>query len=239
MSDQFETRIRSFVVELLDDPPTAPPFPRPGVVVIDGRTTTGSTMTDTKTRPTPMKPAPSRRRGLGIAAAAFAAIVVAIVATVALTNGDDAVPAVATTSTTVADATTTSEATTTTAADLPTADALVGARADVTGPFGSRPDVVHFEADGTYRVVDQFRTGDTGTYTIEGDVISFESGPTDEVQWAYNDAHLRVVDDCQGVVGQYSVIFTSPTAFKLEVISDACKPRLSGANNTEFEISEG
>jgi hypothetical protein len=146
------------------------------------------------------------------------------------------VPAVDTTPTTAAVASTT---TTTAAVELPTADALIGVRADVTGPFGSRPDVVHFEADGTYRVVDESRTGDAGTYEIDGDTLSFESGPTDEVQWAFNDAHIRVVDDCQGIVGQYTVVFQSPTTFKLEVISDACKPRLSGANNTEFEIAEG
>ena len=32
MNDRSEDRIRAFVVELLNDPPEAPPFPDPNVV---------------------------------------------------------------------------------------------------------------------------------------------------------------------------------------------------------------
>lgn len=80
MRDPLDTRIGAFVVELLDDPPAAPPFPHPDAVVISGdRTERRKTMATTDRR----EPA-TRQRGLLVAAMGFAAVLLVGLAVVLL-----------------------------------------------------------------------------------------------------------------------------------------------------------
>jgi hypothetical protein len=76
MNDPIDTRIKSFVVELLDDPPPTPPLPK---------------QADSATQP------PRRSRGPAIAAAAFAAIVIVGGVFGVLNRSSDGDPDVATT----------------------------------------------------------------------------------------------------------------------------------------------
>ena len=84
MTERLDSRIRAFVVELVDDPPEAPPFPHSDVVVIRGdrshrRRAMESTPTTTQRR-TPWW------RGPRVALAVAAAIVVVAVATFAIAS---------------------------------------------------------------------------------------------------------------------------------------------------------
>lgn len=177
-----------------------------------------------------------RRRGPTIAAATFAAIAVAVVAIAVILNaGDDSPP----TATTVAE----TQPTATTIADPePVLDPSLGAAIVVGGRWnvpgdqpGSAPDTIEFDSDGTYRVTDSLGLVDTGVYTTDGETITFESDPTDEVQWVRNDAFLRSTDPCEGVVGEYRVAFEEPGRIILRVISDGCPPRVSVANRLQLE----
>ncbi len=84
MSDRLDSRIRAFVVELVDDPPEAPPFPHSDVVVIRGdRSHRRRAM---ETTPTTTEPRTPWWRGPRVALAVTAAIVVVAVATFAIAS---------------------------------------------------------------------------------------------------------------------------------------------------------
>jgi hypothetical protein len=90
MSSPLDDRIRSFVVELLDDPPPAPPFPHQDTVVISDRRTGRERMTDTKISSASTERS-RRLRGPIAAVAAFAAVLVVALAAVVVPDllGDD------------------------------------------------------------------------------------------------------------------------------------------------------
>ncbi len=90
MSDRLDSRIRAFVVELVDDPPQAPPFPHSEVVVIRGdrshRRRAMETMSPKTEQRTPWWRGP--RVALGVVATT-AVVVLAVVAVVSLTGSND------------------------------------------------------------------------------------------------------------------------------------------------------
>jgi hypothetical protein len=108
----------------------------------------------------------------------------------------------------------------------------------VDGRSFSRPTKIEIADDGTYRVFDAGRPVDTGVTTTNADVITFQSAPTDEVTWVQNDVFLRVTDSCEGVVGEYQVVFATPSRVTLQVISDGCPPRVGVANGLQLEPAQ-
>ncbi len=90
MTDRLDSRIRAFVVELVDNPPEAPPFPHSDVVVIRGdrshRRRAMETMSPKTEQRTPWWRGP--RVALGVVSTT-AVVVLAIVAVVSLTGSND------------------------------------------------------------------------------------------------------------------------------------------------------
>lgn len=239
MSDRHDARIRAFVVELLNDPPEAPPFPRPDMVVVEAdRSDRRELVTDTETRNQETRH-PRWWRGPIVAAGAFGVVVaVAVVALVATALLD--APEAGTSSEEVAAAD--GEAT-----ELDVPELVINSEdgaATLRGTTGtvvdgiaiSRPDAIEFGSDGTYRVIDGGNAVDTGVYTTDGDSISFESAPTDEVLWVRNDAVLRVAHTCEGFVGEYRLIFQGGHQVGLEAVWDECPTRTAIANGLELEV---
>jgi hypothetical protein len=90
MTDRLDSRIRAFVVELVDDPPAAPPFPHSDVVVIRGDRSQRRRAMETTTTTKPRTP---WWRGPRVAWVAFlgtvaVAAVVAVVAIVLATDSN-------------------------------------------------------------------------------------------------------------------------------------------------------
>lgn len=232
MSD-LDARVRSFVVELLDDPPEPPPFPYPGVVVITGdHSQRRKRMIDTKTKQEIDPQQRKRWLGPAVAAATFAVIVILVGAIFAINNAADDMAPVADAgvdqSTTGAPVETEAPTVVIDAGNL--AAALPGRWDSVDGRAASRPDVLVFGEDGTYAVIDQLRTVDTGVYSVEGDVIAFEADPTDEVLWIFNDMFLRTPRSCEGMIGEYRMVVTEQSRLTLEAVWDECEPRITYAN---------
>ena len=249
MTDRSEDKVRAFVIELLNDPPQAPPFPDPSVVVIKGdRSTRRELMTDTRTRE-PGAPAKKRSRGPLVAVGAFAAVLVVAISAFVLTTvfDGDSEPEVA----------------------APVGPAsLPGNAWSVTGGLAAqRPDRLEFDQDGIFRVVgsglelDQdgnfrvvgsSRTLDTGTYQIADDVISFVSVASDPIPgkqagvvwWdqtcqgpeGTGGGCMGPVHFCEGLVGDYRIVFDGLTRFTLGVVFDECIPRVTVANGLQLEL---
>lgn len=213
MNDPFDIRIRSFVVELLDDPPEPPPFPDPHAPVIEAD---GGRPVSRSARRQPG--GHGRRRGPLTAGVAFAAVLVVAGAAAMLSRMGER-------------------------SDVDAGsgvEAVVGRVATVVdGVSFSRPQSIAFGEDGSYRVVDNGRIVNTGSYTTRDLSVEFVTDPTDEVTWVDNPVFLRVTDPCSGVVGRYRVVFESATRFRLDVISDACGPRVGVANGLVLEIATG
>ena len=177
---------------------------------------------------------PPRRRWNGplIAAAAFALVIVVGVAGLLITNRDGGTDP-ANRGTTVAPTT-----------EAPSIDTTLGAAAligrnwtVVDGIAFSRPTAIEFGGDGSYQVFDGLPVA-RGQATTDGDVLTFEAAPTDEVTWVQNDAFIRVTDSCEGIVGQYRVVFTGAAQVTLEVISDGCRTRIGVANGLVLEPAQ-
>jgi hypothetical protein len=237
MSDRLDGRIRAFVVELLDDPPEAPPFPRPDMVVVKSdRSDRREPVTDTQTKK-PDTSRPRRWRGPLVALGAFVVVVaVAGAGLVALAMRDGSEP--------VADdvAVTGTEAVTSTEVVISSEDgaaALVGTTAEVVGGAAiGLPDSIEFGPDGTYRVVHGV-TLDTGVYVTDGDSISFESDPTEEVLWVRKSSaaiNPQPAHTCEGFVGEYQVVFQGGNRVTLEAVWDECPTRITIANGLELEL---
>jgi hypothetical protein len=176
-----------------------------------------------------VKPPRPRWNGPLIAAAAFALVIVIGVAALLLTNQNDgtdpANPGTTEAPTTEVPAIETSQG----------AAALIGRNWTVVGGISfSRPNSIEFDADGNYRVFDGLQVA-AGQSTTDGEVITFEAAPTDEVGWVRNEVFLRSTNSCEGVVGQYRVVFTGTEQATLEVISDGCPPRVGVANGLVLE----
>ena len=103
---------------------------------------------------------------------------------------------------------------------------------------------------GTFAVEDGGFDVDNGTYTIAGDQISFTSewveghGPLDYgVIWARpacpdcNANPIMRTDKCEGVVGDYTLLFETPGTFSFRVINDECLLRTYVANGMELRLS--
>lgn len=223
MSDRDDARLKTFAAELVADPPEPPQFPHPDVVFVGTHTRRGEHVTDTKTNTPSQKP--TRSRGPIIALAAFVAVVVigggALLINAALDEGTEpATDSVAesSTSTTVAVFTDASEITGTTGE-------VVGGRA------GSLPTAVEFHDDGTYGVKDNLGMPlDKGTYTAQGETVTFESDASDDVLWVSNDVHLRIKANCEGMVGEYQAAFDAEGQMTLTVVWDECPTRVTAAN---------
>ncbi|MGI9584140.1 MAG: hypothetical protein ACR2N7_00950 [Acidimicrobiia bacterium] len=229
MSDRTDARMKAFVSELVADPPQPPTFPRPDLVVVGAEHATGDdTMTDTKTRTNPKS---SKSMGPLVAAAAFVAIALVGGAVLLVNAGGDDVPAASE----PAAATTVVEAT----VQITDVSAIVGTKAVVVdAPTSASPTAVEFGADGTYRVT-EFGLGlDSGTYTAEGETVTFVSSPSDDVLWASNNEMLRPRVTCDHIVGEYTATFDSDNLMTLTVVSDACSPRLVAANGTVMRLAE-
>lgn len=230
MSDRTDVRMKAFVAELVTDPPEPPPFPRADVVVVGPRySTKGDTVTDTKTDTTPKQ---TKARGPLVAAATFAAIVL-VGGAVLLTNtdsDDEPVSAVPVVETTVPE----------TVIQIVDAAAIVGTTGDVVdGLATARPAEVEFDVDGTYRVKEFGRTLDTGTYTAEGDTVTFESSPSDDVLWVSNTEMLRPpITGCDDIVGEYTATFDTENLLTLTVVWDDCPPRIVVANGLVMRLTQ-
>ncbi len=170
-------------------------------------------------------------------AAAAAAVVVILGGVALLQSGDDgAAPPVASEPETTAPAALTPDA-------LPGNDFRV-----VSGTNQDLPERLAFGEDGTFTVSDRGGfTTDTGTYTIDGDRITFTSvweegrGPDDYgVIWAYpvcpgcNYNVTMRTDKCEGVVGEYRLVFDTPGTFSLDLVNDACLLRNYVAKGLEL-----
>lgn len=187
--------------------------------------------------PTPRPPA--RKRWLVPALAGAATVIIAVVVAVSLLSGDDQ-PDV----TNEAPVTTTVAPPTTVASGPEGAASLIGTTGRVTdGLSFSRPDAIHFSEDGTFQVELNGDTIDNGTYQIEGDLITFISEPPEPV-WQMPDCSgdncfIDVVYNCEGIAGQYQVIFQETTSFTLEVVNDTCAPRTLVARGLQMELLTG
>lgn len=237
MSDRLDARIRAFVVEMLDDPPEAPPFPHPDMVVVNGdRSQRRGTVTETKTEDRATRSRQSR--GLLVAVGAFVVVaVIGIAALLAATVFDDPQSEVAGEDGTSLEGTVSEESTVNPEEG---AAALVGTTGTVVGgDAGTLPDSIEFAADGTFRVFDRGIAVDTGTYTTAGESINFESAPTEEVMWVNNDAFLRVAHTCEGFIGEYHVAFSGGNLVTLEAMWDECPNRVTVANGLELELATG
>lgn len=186
-----------------------------------------------------------RWRGPAIAVGAFAVVLIAAVSVFVVASVfDDAdsagsgvessAPPVATTEAIVEAAVVPEEA-----GPIPdSADVLVGTTGKVVGGTAlARPDQIELGEDGTYGVVDSRQVINSGKYEISGDVITFETDPTDELIWVSNPVQVRMVHTCEGLVGEYNVVFQDATTYTLEVVWDECPPRVTIANGLQLEIS--
>ena len=218
MSDRFDARMSAFVVELLDDPPEAPPFPHPDMVVVKAdRPDRREPMTDTQIRD---RQTASQKRWKGPAIAVGALVAVLVLAGAALlasTLFDEPEPTVS----------------------EPTgADALVGTTGVVVGGLaGTLPYSIEYAVDGTYLVSDNGETVDTGVYTTDGDVIAFDSAQTNELMWVWEPENLVGTGTiCEGVVGEYQVVFGAANSYTFDVVHDACSNRISVVNGLQLEL---
>lgn len=230
MSDRTDARMKAFVAELVADAPEPPPFPRTDVVVVGTRhSTRGNTMTDTKTSTTPKQ---TKSRGPLVAVATFAVIVVVGVAAfwINASSEDEPVSSEPVVETTVPE----------TVIQITDASAIVGTTGDVVdGLATARPNEVEFGADGTYRVKEFGLTLDTGTYTADGDSVTFESGPSDDVLWASSSEMLQPpATSCEGVVGEYTATFDTENLLTLSIVWDDCPPRAVAANGLVLRLTE-
>lgn len=193
MSNPIDSRIRAFVVELLDDPPTVPPFPHPDMVVIKGdRSTRREHMTDTRIRPSTATL--RRSRGPLLGAAVFAVIVVIALGGIILTNVLDDDPQLVVGSQDFGELEGTNWEFETVATDTQggTLRFATGMRFTVTRPDG---EIV-----------------DAGTYRTEGDLMIFVTdepygcaGVEGSYRWTFSEpgrGRFNVVfDECTGRIG--------------------------------------
>lgn len=112
------------------------------------------------------------------------------------------------------------------------------------------PDRVALDRDGTFRVMDEGGTVDSGMYTVLGDRISFTSvweegrGPAHYgILWAEPDCagcHVlnvpMISDRCEQVVGEYQLVFDETGAVTLTVVWDKCLQRTLVANGLQLEM---
>lgn len=137
------------------------------------------------------------------------------------------------------------------ALEMLTPESLAGNEFRVVGGTNQDlPERLAFAKDGTFTVFD--RGGletDNGAFAISGDQISFTSewvegrGPLDYgVIWAYpvcpgcNYNTVMRTDKCEGVVGEYRLVFDTPGGFSLDLVSDECLLRNFVAKGLELEI---
>lgn len=175
--------------------------------------------------------------------AAAAAMTVLIVGGVALmqTGNDDEAPPAAT----VPD---------TAAVETLTPDSLAGREFEIVGGQNQDlPTQLVLSEGGDFEVLDGSRTVDTGTYTIEGAHINFTStweegrGPLegDGILWAYPscaDCNMNLqmrADRCEGVVGEYELVFEEPTTVTLKIVNDACLMRNFVASGLQLVPASG
>jgi len=125
------------------------------------------------------------------------------------------------------------------------AASLIGTHGRVTGGLASsRPDLLHFNLDGTFQVELDGDIIDSGTYKTEGDLISFVSQPSEPV-WQYNPCMgpggdcIRGTHNCESFAGEYRVVFEGTTQFTFEVVHDECPPRIAVARGLEMELLTG
>lgn len=240
MSDRLDARMRAFVVELLDDPPEAHQFPRPDMVVVQSdRSKRRETVTDTQTKK-PDTSRPRQWRGPLVALGAFVVVVaVAGAGLVAVAMRDGSEPVAGSAAVTSAEAVTRTEVA---ISSEDGATALIGTTAEVVGGAAiGLPDSIEFGSDGTYRVVHGV-TMDTGMYVTNGDSISFESDPTEEVLWVRKESaasNPQPAHTCEGFVGEYQVVFQGGNRVTLEAVWDECPTRVTIANGLELEIESG
>lgn len=184
-------------------------------------------MTDTEQEATTQ---PSINKGLLAAAAAFAVIViVGATAMVITATRDDNAPSSTPIATSTVPATT---------AQLTDASAIAGTTGDIVDGPATRPTEIEFGDDGTYRVRQFGLTLDTGTYTADGTSVTFQSSPSNDVQWFTNDVHLRTVTSCDDIVGEYEASFDSDNLLTLSVVWDECPPRAVVANGLVLRLTE-
>ena len=178
-------------------------------------------------------PHQGRRRRLIPVLVGATVVIAAIVVAVVLLSGDDQ-----------PDVTNEAPVTTTVASRPEGAASLIGATGRITdGLASSRPDAIHFDEDGTFQVVQDGETIDHGSYQTEGDLITFISEPPEPV-WQIKDCpgdscFIDVVYNCEGIAGQYQVIFQETASFTLEVVNDTCAPRTLVARGLQMELLTG
>jgi len=187
-------------------------------------------MTDSEqgTTPQPTNNKGQKSKGLLVAAAAFVAIaLVGGVAFLVNTTRDDNSPAAESEVTT----------TTTEAIQLTDASAIRGTTGDIVDGPNDRPSEIEFAEDGTFRVKEFGLTLDTGTYTATGDTVTFLSSPSNDVNWFTNDEFLRMVTNCEDVVGEYRATFDAENLLTLSVVWDDCAPRVAAANGLVMRLT--
>ncbi len=121
----------------------------------------------------------------------------------------------------------------------------------VAGLNQNLPQRIVFGEDGAFQVIDNGRTVDSGTYTIKGDQLSFvsvwEAGRAPEgwgIWWTADDdgsggnSQLKA-NKCEGVVGDYQLVFEAPATVTLEVVYDECIQRNYVANGLRLELVAG
>jgi len=176
-----------------------------------------------------------------VAAAAVVVLIVGGIALVQAGNDDDAPPPAATEPETPA-------------VETLTPESIAGKEFRVIdGQNQDLPTQLALDEGGDFEVLDGSRTVDTGTYTIEGAHINFTSiweegrGPLegDGILWAYPscaDCNMNLqmrADKCEGVVGEYELVFEEPTTVTLKVVNDECLMRNFVANGLELVPASG
>lgn len=175
-------------------------------------------------------PKSPRRRWLVPVLAGAGPVIIAIVVGVALLSGDNE-----------PDVTNEAPVPTKVASGQEGAASLIGTHGKPTGGLvSSRPDLIHFNLDGTFQIELDGDIIDSGTYVTEGDLISFVSQPSEPV-WQYNPCTgsggdcNRGTHDCEDFAGEYRVVFEGTTRFTFEVVHDECPPRLAVASGLEMD----
>jgi len=175
-----------------------------------------------------------RRRWLVPALAGAATVIIATVVGVVLLSGGDEL-----------DVVNEAPVSTTVVRGQEAAASLIGTHGRVTGGLASsRPDLLHFNLDGTFQVELDGDIIDSGTYKTEGDLISFVSQPSEPV-WQYNPCMgpggdcIRGTHNCESFAGEYRVVFEGTTQFTFEVVHDECPPRIAVARGLEMELLTG
>ena len=133
-----------------------------------------------------------------------------------------------------------------------TPETLAGNEFRVVGGFNQMlPARVVLGEDGTFEVIDIGKTIDAGTYTIEGDQISFVSvwaeGHNPEgygIQWANDECpecpnRQLKADKCEGIVGEYQLLFEEPSRVAFKAVWDECQQRVVVASGLELELAGG